>query len=114
MTDYTSLSDFDSVPTERELASEIKRSSPPRRDSPTMDQISRALDQLRDTMRAEVRNEVKAAERRAVEAVVTAVGEVLIEQRKKLRALEAEVATLKAERGKRLKVVEPDQGVIAS
>jgi hypothetical protein len=98
MTDYHALSDFDPAPTERELASEIKQRSPPRPDSPTRDEISGALDQLRSNIRAEVRNEATASEKRLVEVCMTAVGEVLVKERKRMRAeIETEVLRLRAE-----------------
>jgi hypothetical protein len=114
MNDYESLSDFDAPLSERELASEIK-ALPSRRDHLSRAEISAALDVLRTGILGELRNEAKASEKRIVEVCMGAVAAVLVEQRKQLRALEAELAVLKEHGGKRvLKVVEPDQGVIAS
>jgi len=130
MTDYTDLSRFDRSMTEAELASEQRKPPAPTQRRGEEDRVDEIIDATRAKL-AELRREMKAADKEWMEAAIKAVGEVLARERKErgqmrdeLRAeftaeLERQVAALKieflqqqldAERMKKLKLVPSSSG----
>jgi hypothetical protein len=130
MSNYTDLRSFDRSMTEAELTSEQRKPPAPTQRRGEEDRVDEIIDATRAKL-AELRREMKAADKEWMEAAIKAVGEVLARERKErgqmrdeLRAeftaeLERQVAALKieflqqqldAERMKKLKLVPSSSG----